>query len=560
MGNRLHKPCRPKGIYCSIAIVASLVLTELNCGQAATINAASAAFADVSTAVALSKDGDTVLVPAGTAAWATPLTITKGITIQGATTTDTSTPSGTATDQTIIQDAVNPSLHPATQLVAITLTQNQVFRLTGITFRQGPSGTGNGNQPAVILSGTCPGASGTGSARIDHCHFYKLVRNMDIKTAGWVYGVLDHNIHDDAGIESLYIQHDGYGGQVDGHGSWNDGPNFGSNKFMFVETNCFNNLTGGSGSWGSIDGHVGTRVVIRYNYFNGVMFGYHGTEESSTGVAHRGGRVMEAYNNILTFPFNWPSGQLRSGTGVFYNNKGYGNLNGIMLLENYRYSSNYAGYWKAATGQNPWELNDSHGAYYSGTVGIQTASTTSIVDARSPGWTTNQWSPTTSGLYTVVKTTLGKPDTGFSSSIFANTSNSLVFPAGDLPQRSVTFSTGDTYAIYRFVTAMDQPGRGKGDLISGYPPVNTNQGNVAAYPRNALEPVFAWNNTVHNDTTPVKSTVGGVGLYEGRDVYNRQPQSGDYLYPYTPYPYPHPLVSGPSATPSAPQNLHVTGP
>jgi hypothetical protein len=77
---------------------------------ATTINARSVAYADVAAAVALARDGDTVIVPAGTADWSATLTVTKGIKIQGATTlADTSGAGGEKnhpTDRTIINDRV----------------------------------------------------------------------------------------------------------------------------------------------------------------------------------------------------------------------------------------------------------------------------------------------------------------------------------------------------------------------------------------------------------------------------------------------------------------------
>jgi hypothetical protein len=64
------------------------------------INAGSPSLADVKNAIASAADGDTVIVPAGTAAWTSTVTITKGITIQGQTTVNSD--SGTADDQTVV--------------------------------------------------------------------------------------------------------------------------------------------------------------------------------------------------------------------------------------------------------------------------------------------------------------------------------------------------------------------------------------------------------------------------------------------------------------------------
>ena len=47
---------------------------------------ASPSYTDVTAAVASASDGDTVMVPAGTASWTSTLTITKGIALIGATT------------------------------------------------------------------------------------------------------------------------------------------------------------------------------------------------------------------------------------------------------------------------------------------------------------------------------------------------------------------------------------------------------------------------------------------------------------------------------------------
>src|SRR6266576_29135 len=72
--------CRERGRKLR-AILITLFLTASGTAQAATVNARSAAFADVSTAVASAAKGDTVIVPAGTASWTKTLVINKPITL-----------------------------------------------------------------------------------------------------------------------------------------------------------------------------------------------------------------------------------------------------------------------------------------------------------------------------------------------------------------------------------------------------------------------------------------------------------------------------------------------
>ena len=57
----------------------------------------------------------------------------------------------------------------------------------------------------------------------------------------------------------------------------------------------------------------------------------------------------------------------------------------------------------------------------------------------------------------------------------------------------MTFNSGDGYEIYKLLVALDQPGRGKGDLLADGNPVAT-----GVWPRQALEPVYAWGNNYNN--------------------------------------------------------------
>lgn len=99
--------------------------------------------------------------------------------------------------------------------------------------------------------------------------------------------------------------------------------------------------------------------------------------------------------------------------------------------------------------------------------------------------------------------------------------------------------------------ALDQVGRGQTlDQIRGNPPINQRTGD-AAWPRNQLDPVYVWSNT----WTPVPNNPGQYILSAGpspcivvgRDIID----NGDSPKPgYTPYTYPHPLVSGGGTSPT----------
>jgi hypothetical protein len=98
---------------------------------------------------------------------------------------------------------------------------------------------------------------------------------------------------------------------------------------------------------------------------------------------------------------------------------------------------------------------------------------------------------------------------------------------------------------------IDQVGRGVcRDQIRGYPPINQRTGG-RAWPRQQLEPVYVWG----NDWTPVPNNPGALIVSNqaviqiGRDMINNgvTPMPG-----YTPYTYPHPLVTGQPTPPPTP--------
>ena len=576
----------------------------------ATIDAKSAALRDVESAIRSAREGDTVAVPAGTVTWASGLAITKGITLQGATHIDgAGTSKPVLIDDTVIIDRVpgesNPPL-PATgqaspekqqrlfggmfdsgakqnlaglgkswvhqPLIAVTLTSAQSFRLSGFTFRYEPAARVI-DSAAVHIQGTCP------SVRVDHCHFDQLYRNPFIMTHGQIYGVVDHCVLDERQRALTFqIYHDGWEGQMHGDGSWTDGPNFGTEKFLFIEDNTFRNANGYLSV--GIDGNAGARYVARHNYLVDTPIGGHGTE--STGRA-RGVRAIEVYDNTCVWNLVEPRGQLRSGTMIEFNNLWTGNKapRRSTTLTCYREFRPFS-FWGGASGNNRLDSNDPHGLYASGKHTGENGSTILVV--ANAGWASNQWAG-----YSVTNTSQtlkGKAVSVFhpSSYIESNTSDTINFARDDsFNGPNLTFNTGDGFAIYKASVALDQPGRGKGDLLADKDPAAT-----GSWPHQASEPAYAWGNTYNNSQ---QVTLGSPypTIKENRDFYNQQTAfdgtSGigvgkladrpktcrpgvaywatdaglqgtlyqcaapDEWSPYyMPYSYPHPLVSGSPAT------------
>lgn len=84
---------------------------------------------------------------------------------------------------------------------------------------------------------------------------------------------------------------------------------------------------------------------------------------------------------------------------------------------------------------------------------------------------------------------------------------------------------------------LDQPGRGKGDLLDGDAPTPRWLNQVS-------DPVYVWNNTLNGLAEPLRiETIDRDVIVEGRDFFNA-PKPG-----YVPLVYPHPLVSGAAPEP-----------
>ena len=117
---------------------------------ASAITAKSVSLKDVTTAVSSAVDGDTVVIPGGTATWTSGLAINKAITLQG-----------NGIGNTIIKDG----LTTATPLITFTLVFGKPSRLTGIEFQEGASTALN-----AVLGFVGQNQLNGQTMRINHCN------------------------------------------------------------------------------------------------------------------------------------------------------------------------------------------------------------------------------------------------------------------------------------------------------------------------------------------------------------------------------------------------------
>jgi hypothetical protein len=528
--------------------------------QANTINAASCGQNDVQNALNLAKNGDTVLVPAGTCTWSAAVSTSgKGYTLQGA---------GAGSTVILHNLASGASL-------LITVPSGSSLRITGMTVQ--PASTTTNYNGFMSISG------GATSVRVDHMAFtgwtFANVSNGRPLDFDNVFGVVDHCTFSGAFAQLIGMKNDSWNGAGNfGDKSWAQPTGFGSANALYIEDNTFTNTTPQNGAQIVTDcDAAGCRYVIRYNTFISYGIGHHGTESAGRS---RGGRQWEVYNNTFSCDASGnqscnTTAMIRSGTGLYFNNT-INSVNGS-LIPNWNSAANFMIFrisnsinqWATCDGLGPWDNNDGV-VYASGSYTGSNGGTTLIDSTKN--WKTGQWFQNGSP-YSIVNTTQG-----YGAEITGNTSNTIVYsPAIPGFGGLTTWNSGDSYQILRASYCIDQPGRGQGVLISGDPP--TPKGSV----QEALEPIYIWNNDItHAGFAGPMVGSNSARLLPDRDYYVQTPSfngtSGtgtgllsarpssctpavaywatdtNTLYKctatdtwtafYTPYTHPHPLTQG----------------
>jgi len=302
-------------------LILALLLTPLDvAGQV--INAASCSSTDVQTAFnSVISSTTTVNIPSGTCSWTTQVTLTvpsgnTSLTVQGQSSIATNDANGnpaTFNDVTIITD--NYTTQSGMLVINTNSNASGIVRFTGITYQAGTGPPTSSGWQIISLG------SGSEQFRFDHNHPMVLSSSGQtfMRINGCTPGVADHNLVDltsnNNGIQewnlgSCYSDSLGEGDQA-----WAHPTGFGTASAFFLENNTFNNGFANDCYMGS--------YVFRFNTFNENANTASAIQTHPTGGAGRirGCRSTEIYKNTMNVTsFMNAAVFFSSGPGMIWGN------------------------------------------------------------------------------------------------------------------------------------------------------------------------------------------------------------------------------------------------
>ena len=446
------------------------------------------------------------------------------------------------------------------------------MRISGISFRADASSRGTALNIRSIEG-----------FRVDHCEFVTIKNSAYIifvrSTFSYQprpYGVFDHCRFKAHGSSTygLYI----------GPCLWPNGNQdylafLGKKQNVFIEDCVFEDIGHhialfGGGTAVFRHNHCsswGTASIIDSHELSGTVNDEHGVPQ------YHGGRCMEVYGNTFTHPpgFEHATTVLRprNGGGVFFNN--------TLVDPRYTYQFVHGRRTVETTAANgPWHVDE--------LVDGDPATWTKIMDgdayAGSPGDVPGSCRLNWSGSKAVEKVRIYNRSAGVAGSSSERTIkvcvgaaevySGLVGPAGAWLELDVGGVSGDHLTIETTsqfdVTFYEVEVHSGGAPI----PITSTSGTHGKYPGyDQIHFWWIWSNEVQNVLFPGVRIAEGepfgvLNIQEDRDYFLRAPDPSishptDALLPgftepdYTPYTYPHPLVSGSAADPVIPEERRV---
>jgi len=296
------------------------------------ITAASPALSDVSAAIARANEGDTVVIPAGTATWTSPLVYSKGIHLRGA-----------GIGKTVIT-------HTGVG-IKVTGREGAPWTISGLEMLT------SGNDYCIEVRGNCK------DFRISGCRFLNptsdgatvLMFGNFNDGADYPCGLVDNCEIVDGGILVS---------AGTGEGSWKESTDLGSDRAIYIEDCVFRRPNRKAGM--VIDSNNGARYVFRHNYVEDGYAMAHSLQNGWDNHFARGSRLVEIYGNTFKAARqehqHWAAMFIRGGTGVIFDNQ-VTNEQGVtpfahaVVIDNVRSFREASGNLGMANGSNPIDGN-----------------------------------------------------------------------------------------------------------------------------------------------------------------------------------------------------------
>ena len=497
-------------------------------------------------------NGDVIQIPAGSCTWTSAVTVPAnvGITITGTGTPDggasTTGPSASCTATSITDnDTADRFLFTMTPGVSSSTSRISCLKLSS-------SNAANIGTP-IGISGTC-NSSTCPNFRVDNVTFDTSLTGIRANSTSIivednVFGVVDHNsagtTDPNTGMEFVAINNSAWQGVgAFGDNSWASTDSYGTNQQIYIENNPFGNgiLATESEAQAPSGGEGGGRATVRFNTCNGciVIYSVHGTDSNGR---PRGGRQGEVYGNTMTCTNTGGGCQgtgSRSSTVIQFGNSfaagPSSHYNEYMNLAVFRANGLFAPPWNNCNGTGPYDNNVPSPPICIDQPGHMGGTLLSGVTSAPTGWVNEIIHPNYEWDDSGTAPNVATVDTDYAG-VIANrdwyTDNSLGSPA---VQTSPTTPFNGTSGV------------GFGTLANRPTTCTTGTGGAPG--------VAYWATDQGSWNTSSKTYAGG---YTQGQLYACSATNTWTLY-YTPYTYPHPLVTGTltgSTPPSPPTSLQA---
>jgi len=516
---------------------------------------AGATVSQVQSAINSASNNATITFAAGSYSWTSEIQFStaNGVTLICASAPASSAPWGASTTSPC---TINSTTSVVLGLVTFSGTLPNLYRISGFTFVP----TGNPQALIWIDSYGNSGVNVMQQLRLDHNTFNVVAGGVavftgDVSYITYVYGVMDHNLlESQTGANAQLIQMIGSPDASPAHPT-----PLGTAYNMFLENNTLSFTSMSNAGEGCVDGWAQNNMVIRYNTSNDCLWTTHGT-------THSGGPLnIEFYNNTISVDAGSVAQGFQdcyrcfhhqgSGEFVAFNNifTAYSGKNGEVIS-----MANYRGY---ANGPSI----DGNAPACDGTVSSVSWEGVTITDGnRSPGGTwygypcyrqpgrapngnyvpmyawNNYWSDTLAEIGIV------NPDFGGT------------VPNGSFPPTNCTTTSSGNCDYNSFQMQANR---------EWYNAVSASAQSSSTSPFNGTTGM-GFGSLANRPTTCTTSTetayaqgAAGVGYFatDTNTLYTCSATNTWTAY-YTPYTYPHPLVSGdpPPPPPAPPTNLTST--